>query len=171
MADPSVDPRRWLASPRGQLQLFGATFAVAAVIAVVCATQRPFFERYIREKHPTTSAVTQKLAEDLEQRPPGELSEADWNSLYQAFMQASGEEYRHVPRALARADRDRTRARLLRTWHAGSDAQRHRALAFVIAAGDPTLLTAIEEASPRSRPTSTEMSQALRDTRDALTDG
>jgi len=160
--------RRRLATPRGQLELFGATFVVAVVIAMVAATQRPFFEGYVREKYPTPTAATEKLAASLAMQGDAlrSRSEAERTGLYQAFMQGDG--YEAVPRALAEADPEGTARRLVRTWHAGSDAQRRRALAFVAAAQSPALLDAIERAALRSRPASTELSQALQDARDAL---
>lgn len=176
MAEPTVslraELRRRLAEPRGLLQLFGATFGVALVIAGAAATQRPFFERYVVEKHPATTAATRDLAARVKELSADELRgrpEAEWTELYHAYLASSGEEVEHLPRAFAAADSERIARRLIRTWHAGSDAQRQRVLAFLESAREPDLSVAVEAASRRSRPASQELSRRFQDLHDAST--
>jgi hypothetical protein len=136
----------------------------------VAASQRPFFERYIQEKHVAASTAVVELSLALESRPASAraLSESGWDGLYHLYMASTDPRQQHLPAALTRADPERARRCLVRSWHAGSDAQRLRVLLFVLQAGDVSLLDAVERASRRSRPASTEVTRATQQTRDSL---
>lgn len=58
--------RMWLRTVRGQLTLFGVTFAAAIVLAVVIVCLRDvLFERYVRETYPPAGAWASEAARDL----------------------------------------------------------------------------------------------------------
>lgn len=61
--------RMWLRTVRGQLTLFGVTFAAALVLAVAIVCLRDvLFERYARETYPSAGMWAREAARDLAAR-------------------------------------------------------------------------------------------------------
>ncbi|MGC4121222.1 MAG: hypothetical protein QM765_42925 [Myxococcales bacterium] len=148
MADTPL--HRWLRTPRGLLELLAITFAVAALLAGVAAWQRPFFERYVREKYPPPSATTEALAKRIE---AGQVSESEarglpattWAALYQLWVQAASPEqaYPSLPRVMAEQAPSATSTLAERTLVAGTLAQQELAVRFIRASRSAALLPAV----------------------------
>jgi len=140
-----------LRTPRGQLELMAFTFGLAAVMAIVMAANRPFFERYVREKYPEVSAETAGLAENLEAGDPlPQLTDAQVDALYQHWMSLPTDDA--VGRRLVELHPERMVLRVETTLLAGSTDQRLRALELVEASGDARFVPVLQFAADRPSP-------------------
>ncbi len=121
----------WIRRPTGQLWLFGATFALAIVAAIVLASARPFFAGLMREEYGAASSVDSGIVErfvtDRDWTPTAE----DLEPLYRHWMRGDGKHLEEVALRLADEDPEWLVARLERTLVAGSAGQRRRALLLV----------------------------------------
>lgn len=148
-----------LRTPRGQLELMAVTFALAAVMAVVMAANRPFFERYAREKYGEASAETGALVASLEAGDPVPVvAEAQIDALYRHWMSLPTSD--EAGRRLVDLGGDRVALRVETTLVAGNPEQRLRALELVDASRDPRFRPVLEFAA--TRPATASVAEALR---------
>lgn len=145
--------RKWLRTPKGQLQLIGLTFLAAFAIAVGASTQRSFFEGYVREKYPAPAAATVELATAIEHGAAAPTDLTAVTALYQLWVQEEGPEARwpSLPGKLASAAPALTRELTERTFVAGSERQADRAVAFAAATKSHALAPALQLGLERSR--------------------
>lgn len=147
--------RAYLKTPAGQLALLGGTFAAALVLACAIATQRGFFERYVRETYAPPAERVRAIGRALEgadaNRRLAELGPADREALYEAWMQDDEGWPAVAPARLVGADPDLFLARARRTLVCGSGAQRRRAARFLIESGHAAAREAVAEALGRAR--------------------
>lgn len=161
-----------LRTPRGQLELLGATFVVALVLALVLASQRSFFERYVREKYPGPDAASERLAQRIE---AGEVDAAALRALppngtlglYHLWMQSDSNRYPNLPATAAAAHPELVAERVERTLVAGNREQRQKAIDFAVAARhdrlEPPLRFALDRArAARDAEAAEALSSALR---------
>jgi len=129
-----ADALKWLRSPRGQVWLFGSTFAASLVLSGVMALNRPFFEGYVREKLPTPSSEAVTLASQIKQ---GRIAQAQAVAqartvaadLYAAWMASpTGPGQEHLAKVMMESAPDYYLARIERTLVTGTEAQRLRAV-------------------------------------------
>ena len=140
---------RWLSTWRGQLQLVGGTYVLALALALGAASQRGFFEGYVREKYKEPSAVSAHLAGRLAQGAVDDaelaaLSAPEWAALYYWWMQQPAPGAPAIPLSMFRHAPEVCVDRLERTFVAGTLAQRQRALAFAAGAQSPGLRSSLE---------------------------
>lgn len=125
---------------RGQLLLFGAMFAASVVLAIVIASQRAFFEKFIEEKYAATPEHLKPLANaaaegKLDREAFNKLSQADRLILYDDWMARAWPPPLRTPAALVAADSGLYLARAERTIVSGREDQKMRALKFLELAG------------------------------------
>ncbi len=115
----------------------GMTFVVAAALAALLATQLAFFEGYVRQKYPTATPATVRMADGAAAGEPFVVDEG-WEErateLYGLWMTGEADG-RPFAAALLAADPDGTLERVQRTLLAGSPEQRARALELLERAG------------------------------------
>ncbi len=163
-----MSAREGLRSPRAHAWLFAGTLLAALVAAGGMASQRAFFERFVRERvvepEPALAALIERVrrgdaSADDELR--GVAREAG-AALYGAFL--SGDPHQHddddgdarLARLLVEADAASVAMRVERTLVAGSALQRLRAVELVLFAPDPAFGPVINRALERGRHRSTE---------------
>ena len=147
--------RHWLRHPQGQLQLIAITFAVAVALAGAAASQRPFFERTVREKYPAPIQSTRTLAEQLEKdnAPPDRLLPSQWTLLYQLWIQADAPEtqWPNLPGIIAARQPKLADEVVARTLVAGTAAQQGLAIRFAVASKSRELIPALRLGLDRAR--------------------
>ena len=136
--------RRWLSTPKGQLQLIALTFVVAAALAGGAASQRAFFEGHVREKLPVASAATAALAARIEQGETVQIDAETVTALYQLWLQEAEGARPELPSKLAAAAPVRCVELVERTLVAGSEEQANRAAAFAAATRSSAFVPALE---------------------------
>ena len=140
-----------LRTPAGMLALIGVTFLAAVGLAVGAVWQRPWFEKFVREKYGPVSATASNLGVILDDSPEKSelvraLPPAERDSLYEGWVQAGAGWPAAAPAAMTRADPDFFLARAWRTWICGSDDQKKRALVFLENCGNRRALGLLERA-------------------------
>jgi len=126
--------RSWrakLRSPRGQVQLLGATLLGSMVLAVLLSTQQGRFESLIREKPAETSAGTLRLAASLTAGEDVPIDAMDLERLYDLWLMSEDTPSPEVVQTLVDTNRPWFRDRTQRTLIAGSTPQRLRALELI----------------------------------------
>ncbi|MCO5167529.1 MAG: hypothetical protein M9894_14375 [Planctomycetes bacterium] len=146
----------FLRTPRGQLTLIAAGYALALAAALVMAANRPFFESKLEEAVKAPPERVAALARDLDAGRAGAaevlaLPAGERALLYDAWLTASDLEGDGLPRALAAAAPAEARGRVERTLVAGSPAQRARAIALARRSGSPELRAALAWARDLAR--------------------
>ena len=121
---------------RGQLLLLGGLFASCMVAAALMASQRGFFEKFIKEKYQELPASLKTMADNavngrLDKEAFTRLSPAQRLALYDDWMLRPEPPPAQTPRALVTADPDLYFARAERTLVCGSSGQKLRALKFL----------------------------------------
>lgn len=139
-------------SLRIQVLLMGGLIAGCTVAAIVTATQRGFFEKYLYEKYAALPASLQPLAEaaaqgTLKPRQLAELSENERLLLYDHWMAQADLPSAAMPRSLLAADPDLYIARVERTLVCGRQEQRERALEFLERGGRPDSVPMLRRAA------------------------
>jgi hypothetical protein len=130
------------------MTLIGLTFLVAAGLATAAATQRPWFEKYVREKYAPTADNIDRVGRQLTDMAAGveavrALSSADRGALYEGWMQAS--DWPGLAAAImVRADPEFYGARARRTLVCGAAEQKQRALEFLKISAHPAALGVLE---------------------------
>ena len=125
---------------KGQLLLLGVMLAGSVVLAVVIATQRGFFEKFIEEKYVALPATLKPFADaaaegKLDREAFNKLSPAERLILYDDWMARPTEPPARTPFELVAADANLYLARAERTLISGRDDQKIRALKFLELAG------------------------------------
>jgi len=143
------DWKKKLRSPLGQVQLLGATLLGATIFAGFLATQQGWFESWIREKPPVTSAATERLANDIEAGKELPIDVADLEKLYGMWLVADALPTAKVAMVLTTDDPDWFHDRVERTLLAGTPAQRIRALELIQTSRDPELIPVLERSLAR----------------------
>ncbi len=138
-----------LRSPLGQVRLLALTLVGAAVFAGVLGTQTGWFESWIREKPPVTSAATVRLAQDITAGEDVPLDRADLERLYAMWLVADELPGAKVATTLTRKDQEWFHERVERTLVAGNAAQRIRSLELIATTKDQELVPVLERALSR----------------------
>ncbi len=147
--------RERLSTPSGQMTLIGATIAAGAALAVIVATQRPWFEKHVREKY---AAPQQRVADVVKAIDSADdtagvlaLSAQDRRLAYEAWMQGPDGFHTAAPAAMARADAPLYIARAWQTLICGSPEQRMLAVRFLEATGHADATGVLRRALDRAR--------------------
>jgi len=133
--------KRELRTLKGQLLLLGAMFAGSITLAVVVASQRPFFEKFIEEKYGQLPAEMKTLAEGaaesgkIDAEAFSKLTEEQRLLLYDDWMTRPDPPPQRTPAALVAADQSLYLARAERSLVGGNANQKTRALEFLELAG------------------------------------
>jgi len=161
---PSLKPASVPASFVQQLRtleglgkLFALTCVGAVLFAIFIAVNRPYFDRYVREKFPAPSAAARQLADKAR---TGELDlkkelknlrrfRAELYALWMTSPPAEGDT--RLSLVLMAADPAYVKARLERTFATGSSAQQLRAVKLAQQAPHPQLLPVLQWALPRAK--------------------
>lgn len=128
--------RMRLDTPSGQMLLMAVTLGGAVVLAIIMATQRDFFEQYIRERYPAPPVNVMALLQGLENGSMdasrvARLAPLEQSALYDAWMGREPSPAESVvPAAMMTHAPQVTLARLERTLVAGSKEQRFKAVDF-----------------------------------------
>ncbi len=144
--------RQEIRTLKGQLLLLGAMFAGSVVLAVVLATQRPFFEKFIAEKYGVlpdnikTVADGVALSGKIEAEAFGKLTEEERLLLYDDWMTRPDPPPTRTPAALVAADPKLYLSRAERSLVGGSDNQKTRALKFFELAGSKDAIPLLQKA-------------------------
>jgi hypothetical protein len=144
--------RQEIRTLKGQLLLFGAMFAGSVVLAVVMATQRPFFEKFIAEKYgvlpESIKTVADGVAESgkIEAEAFSKLTEEERLLLYDDWMTRPDPPPPRTPAALVAADPKMYLSRAERSLVGGSDNQKTRALKFFELAGSKDAIPLLQKA-------------------------
>ena len=137
---------------KGQLLLLGAMFAGSVVLAVLIATQRPFFEKFIAEKYGVLPASMKTLADGaaesgkIDAEAFSKLTEEERLLLYDDWMTRPDPPPLRTPAALVAADQKLYLARAERSLVGGSDNQKTRALKFLELAGSKDAIPLLRKA-------------------------
>lgn len=120
---------------KGQLLLLGVMLAGSVALAVIIATQRVFFEKFIEEKYAALPAALKPFADAaaegrLDREAFNKLSQADRLILYDDWMGHPLEPPARTPSELVKADAGLYLARAERTLINGREDQKRRALKF-----------------------------------------
>ena len=144
--------RQEIRTLKGQLLLLGAMFAGSVVLAVVMATQRPFFEKFIAEKYGTIPANIKTLADEvalsgkIEAEAFSKLTDEERLLLYDDWMTRPDPPPPRTPAALVAADPKLYLARAERSLVGGSDSQKTRVLKFFELAGSKDAIPLLQKA-------------------------
>ncbi|HYG81974.1 MAG TPA: hypothetical protein VD861_16370 [Pyrinomonadaceae bacterium] len=137
---------------KGQLLLLGAMFAGSVVLAVVMATQRPFFEKFIAEKYGYLPENVKTLADrvadsgKIDTEAFSKLTPEERLLLYDDWMKRPDPPPQRTPAALVAADPQLYLARAERSLVGGSDSQKTRALKFLELAGSRDAIPLLQKA-------------------------
>jgi hypothetical protein len=147
-----------LRTPHGQLQLLAALFATALVLALVVALNRPFFERYVREKYPEPPSLIEDLVTRIETGEAGpeevtKLGREERVQLYHAWQLGPDDPApdARLPRVLFQADAQLYAELVERTLAAGTPPQRLRAAVLAAASGHEDARAVLEWGLERAR--------------------
>ncbi len=147
--------RERLATPSGQMTLIGATIAAGAALAVLVATQRPFFEKYVREKYAAPAPHVRDAVAAIRSTDDTAgilaLSPQDRRLAYEAWVQGPDAFPASAPAAMARADAPLYLARAWQTLVCGAPEQRVLATRFLEASGHPDAVEILRHALARAR--------------------
>ncbi|MHC4404288.1 MAG: hypothetical protein ACYTG0_31930 [Planctomycetota bacterium] len=165
--------RQELRTLRSQLLLVAGLFAGCIVAGVLMATQRGFFEEYLREEYAPLPAELKDLADAA---ASGEIDEARLQGLSQEQRLALYDDWMirpnppaGTPKTLVAAAGELYLARAERTLVCGNADQRKKALWFLELAGSSEAVPVLEKASRwaerRSLP---ELAAAIAETVDRL---
>lgn len=118
-----------------QLVLVGGLFVFCVVTAIVIVNNRPFFEKYLLEKHKPLPANLTSLAQRMEATGEvpevfGRLTEKQQAAFYEHWMSLPEVE-KDMPKMLVSVSPSLYIARVEQTLVCGSQEQRSRALRFV----------------------------------------
>lgn len=151
----SPEMRRFLRTPRGQLALIGVTFAGSIALAAFVATQRSFFEKYVREKYESPAAyiveIGKKLESDEDVRVVKDLSRADHLKLYEAWMQSNDTWPAAAARVMIASSPTLYLHRAAQTLVGGTPRQRRRAVQFLAASDAAEAKPVLRRALDRAR--------------------
>lgn len=121
--------------------MLGAMFAGSVALAVMIATQRPFFEKFIEEKYGQLPANLKTLADGaagsgkIEAEAFSRLTAEERLLLYDDWMTRPEPPPQRTPAALVAADPGLYLARAERSLVGGNVSQKTRALKFLELAG------------------------------------
>ena len=136
---------------KGQLLLLCAMLAGSVLLAVIIATQRGFFEKFIEEKYAALPAALKPFADAaaegrLDREAFNKLSQAERLILYDDWMARALEPPARTPAELVAADATLYLARAERTLISGREDQKMRALKFFELAGAKDALPILRKA-------------------------
>ncbi len=132
--------------------MLGAMFAGSVALAVVIATQRPFFEKFIEEKYGQLPANIKTMADGaaesgkIDAEAFGRLTAEERLLLYDDWMTRPDPPPTRTPAALVAADPKLYLARAERSLVGGSDNQKTRALKFFELAGSKDAIPLLQKA-------------------------
>jgi|GEM_PF-3353924 len=146
--------KTFLKTPRGILFLFAATFFGAAVLASTTVFFRPFFEKYVVEKHAPPTANEEKSLKQPDspenQTYLKKLPTQQKTRLYEVWMQQPDSFLADIPQRLIRSSPDTLLLRVTQTFVAGSFGQRQRAAVFLARSGDIAAQNLLERERQRA---------------------
>lgn len=136
---------------KGQLLLLGAMLVGSVLLAIVIATQRGFFEKFIEEKYLALPEELKPMADAaaqgrIDREAFNKLSQAERLILYDDWMARPGEPPGRTPSELVAADAPLYLRRAERTLINGRDDQKMRALKFMELAGAKEALPLLRKA-------------------------
>jgi len=136
---------------RGQVLLMSGLFASCIVAAILMASQREFFEKFIAEKYAALPASLKPLADAaaagiIDQETFVKLSPSQHLALYDDWMTRPDPPPAGTPRALVAADPTLYLARAERSLVCGRADQRMRALTFLELAGSKKAIPILRKA-------------------------
>ena len=136
----------FLKTPRGIVNLFAATFLVSALLAVFVAFKRPFFEKYILEKYPTTTELSAKIMRESVGKTglPTDLKPEHHDAFYESWMSAPDTLDADLPRKMLAAAPQIYLDRARRTLVSGNNLQREKARDFLKRSGNPAAAAVLE---------------------------
>lgn len=137
---------------RGQLLLMGALFAGCIVAAIVMASQREFFEKFVEEKYVALPASLKPLADaaaegTIDKKAFANLSDSERLALYDYWMTHSDPTLAGMPRALVAADPPLYLTRAERSLVCGRVEQKLKALTFLELAGSRDAIPILQKVS------------------------
>lgn len=148
---PASQFTHFLRTPKGILALFAAAFGLSALLAVIVAANRPFFEKYVREKYPPTFETTARILRESRGKTalPEGLLASQHELLYEAWMSAPDTLDADLPRKMLVAAPEIYLNRARRTFAAGDFEQRWKARFFLEKSGDARATTLLREQPAR----------------------
>lgn len=136
---------------KGQLLLLGLMLLGSVLLAVVIATQRGFFEKFIEEKYTALPEELKPFADaaaegKLDREAFNKLSQAERLILYDNWMARPFDAPARTPSELVAADPSLYLRRAERTIINGRDDQKLRALKFLDLAGNKEAVPLLHKA-------------------------
>ena len=161
--------RQDLRTLRGQVLLMAGLFLACAVAALLIVSQRPRFERAVRERYGTLSASLKETADaaaagKLDQEAFTRLANSERLALYDDWM-TRADASEQTPRALVSGDPMLYLSRAEKTLLCGNAEQRAKAVKFLALSGSrealPILTTMQDWARRRDTHLASQLSEAI----------